>query len=155
MYIGVYESNGDKDRAKDSQSFYHWSLVNIKWLSFKLLNAVIEPLQPLQNFGVNFTEKPMITVIVLIKDLKLYRHSYSYVLLFFHYIYYFAHFFSFSSACHCYLRFKWLVFIITTFRPEANFFGNIIQAMVPSSFEACWLYVAIFIVTIERRTPWK
>lgn len=102
MYIGVYESNGDKDRAKDSQSFYHWSLVNIKWLSFKLLNTVIEPLQPLQNFGINFTEKPMITVIVLIKDLKFYRHSDSHVLLCFHYIYYFAHFFSFSSACRCY-----------------------------------------------------
>lgn len=101
MFVGVYESNGDKDRAKDSQSFYHWSLVNIKWLSFKLLKTVIEPLQPLQQFGINFTEKPMITVIVLIKDLKFYRYNDSYVLLFFHYIYYFAHFFSFSSACHC------------------------------------------------------
>lgn len=27
-----------------------------------------------------------------------------------------------SSACHCYLRFEWIVFIITTFLPEANFF---------------------------------
>lgn len=70
MFVGVYESNKNKDRAKDSQSFYHWSLVNIKWLSFKLLKTVIEPLQPLQHFGINFTEKPMITVIVLIKDLN-------------------------------------------------------------------------------------